>query len=50
MDCAAVCTALMVSAENTKVSIAPMNRPTRTDGLVSVKLRVSGVRVCTMLT
>ena len=40
----------MVSAEKTKVSIAPMNRPTRTDGLVSVKFRVSGVRVCTMLT
>ena len=50
MDCAAVCTALMVMAEKTKVSIAPMNRPTRTVGLVRVKFRVSVVRVWTMLT
>ena len=41
MDWAAFCTALMVKAENTKVSMAPMNMPTRTVGLVRVKLRVS---------
>ena len=50
MDCAAFCTALMVKAEKTKVSIAPMNIPTRTVGLVRVKFRVSVVRVWTMLT
>ena len=50
MDCAARCTALMVNAEKTNVSIAPMKRPTRTVGLVSVKFKISSVLSCTMLT
>ena len=49
-DWAAVCTARMVRAENTKVSMAPMNRPTSTVGLVRVKLRTSVVLVWTMST
>ena len=50
MDCAAVCTALMVNAEKTKVSMAPMNIPTSTVGLVRVKFRTSAVLVWTMST
>ena len=50
MDCAAFCTALMVKAVKTKVSIAPTNTPERTVGLVRVKFRFSAVRSCTMLT
>ena len=50
MDWAARCTALMVKAENTKVSMAPMNRPTSTVGLVRLKLSTSTVLVCTMFT
>ena len=42
MDWAAFCTALMVKAEKTKVSMAPMNRPTRTVGLVRVKFEGLG--------
>ena len=50
MDWAAFCTALMVKAENTKVSMAPMNMPTSTVGLVRVKFSVSVVFSWTMLT
>ena len=50
MDWAAFCTALMVKAENTKVSMAPTNMPTRTVGLVRVKFSVSVVFSWTMLT
>ena len=50
MDWAAFCTALMVKAVNTKVSMAPMNSPTRTVGLVRVKFRISSVFSWTMLT
>ena len=50
MDWAAFCTALMVKAEKTKVSMAPMNMPTSTVGLVRVKLSISSVFSCTMLT
>ena len=40
----------MVKAEKTKVSMAPMNMPTSTVGLVRVKFRVSSVFSWTMLT
>ena len=50
MDWAAFCTALMVKAVNTKVSMAPMKVPTSTVGLVRVKFRFSAVRSWTMLT
>ena len=50
MDWAAFCTAFMVSAVKTKVSMAPMKRPTRTVGLVRVKFRISSVLSWTMLT
>ena len=50
MDWAAVCTALMVMAEKTNTSRAPMNRPTSTVGLVRVKFSVSVVFSWTMLT
>ena len=39
MDWAAVWTALMVRAENTKVSIAPRNSPTSIRGLVRDRSR-----------
>ena len=50
MDWAAFCTALMVNAEKTNVSMAPMNIPTKTVGLVRVKFSVSVVFSWTMLT
>ena len=40
----------MVKAENTNVSMAPMNMPTSTVGLVRVKFRVSVVFSWTMFT
>ena len=50
MDWAAFCTALMVKAEKTKVSMAPMNMPTSTVGLVRVKFSISSVFSWTMFT
>ena len=50
MDWAAFCTALMVKAEKTKVSMAPMNSPTSIKGLVRDRSRASGVFSWTMLT
>ncbi len=49
-DWAAFCTALMVKAEKTNVSMAPMNRPTSTVGLVRVKFSTSSVRSWTIFT
>ena len=40
----------MVKAEKTKVSMAPMNMPTSTVGLVRVKFSTSVVLVWTMST
>ena len=50
MDWAAVCTAFMVRAEKTKVSMAPMKSSTSIRGLVRVRSSTSGVLVCTMFT